>query len=211
MTASPAQSSLQPEERLALRHAAERLVEEFAPDVERQTVEEYVRSSYLHLAEHARIQRFVPLLAERFARQRIAAFAKVESGSEAGIPTVVFLDEHNAGRSQMARKILNDLAGGRAQAWSGGRTPTADVDENVLIAMRELGLDLREEFPKPWTPEVLAAADQIVLLGTTLDEPVDATLVRWDDVPDPLGLSLDEVRAIRDDIRRRVADLLASL
>lgn len=210
MSMSAVQSSLQPEERRALRHVAERLVEEFTPDVEPQTVEEYVRSSYLHLIEHARIQRFVPLLAERFARQRLAAFAKLEGRFENGTPTAVFLDEHNAGRSQMARKILNHLADGRAQAWSGGRTPTAEVDENVAVAMREMDLDLRDEFPKPWTPEVLAAADQIVLMGTGLDESVDAEVIRWD-VPDPLGLGLDEVRAIRDDLHRRVAELLPSL
>lgn len=161
--------------------------------------------------EHARVTRFVPLLSEWFARQRLTDFAMVEGKHDAGIPAVVFLDEHNAGRSQMATALLDSLGEGRVVAWSGGRVPTADVDENVLAAMREIGIEIRREYPKPWTPEVLAAADRIVLMGTELaGADVRTPIVSWD-VPDPLGRSIDAVRSIRDDIRGRVTDLLATV
>lgn len=204
-------SSLTLEERLALRHGAERLEAEFAGICERDTIDEYVAASYRSLIGAARIDRFVPLLAERFARQRLVALSKIEGRHQAGIPTVVFLDEHNAGRSQMGMAFLNTAAGGRVDAWSGGKEPADRIPDVVVEAMHEVGISLAGEYPKPWTPEVLQAADTVVCSGT--EPPAELAhepkLLVWD-VPDPIDLALPQVRRIRDEMRERVDALVAA-
>ncbi len=99
-------------------------------------------------AGDAHVLTFVPLLAERFARQRLRALAKVEGRAGDGLPTVLFLRVHNAGRSQMALGWFSHLAGDRAVAWSGGSEPGAEVNPSAIAAMDEVGIDIREEYPK---------------------------------------------------------------
>lgn len=204
-------SSLTLEERLALRHGAERLEAEFDGICDRDTIDEYVAASYRSLIGAARIERFIPLLSERFARQRLIAFAKIEGRHRIGIPTIVFLDEHNAGRSQMGMAFLNEMAGGRVDAWSGGKTPVDRIPDVVIEAMDEVGIPMHGEYPKPWTPEVLQAADTVVCTGT--EPPAELRhqpkLEVWD-VPGPLGMSLPEVRQVRDEMRERVGALVAA-
>lgn len=204
-------TSLTLEERLALRHGAERLEKEFDGICDRVTIDEYVHASYRSLISAAKIERFVPLLTERFARQRLQALAKLEGQRLAGVPAVVFLDEHNAGRSQMGMAFLNADSAGELLAWSGGLDPVDRLDDTVVEAMHEVGISLSGEYPKPWTNEVLRAADMVVCTGTSVPEdlPADVDVRHWD-VPDPLGQSLSLVRAIRDDMRQRVDGLRAS-
>jgi arsenate reductase len=85
-----------------------------------QSIERFLRSSYDQFASRASITNFLPLLAERFARQRLRALAKVERKSDDGKPIVLFLCTHNAGRSQMALGFFTHFAGDAAVAWSGG-------------------------------------------------------------------------------------------
>lgn len=203
-------SHLTLEERLDLRHGAERLETEFAELLSRETIDEYIHSSYVHLAASARIKRFVPLLAERFARQRLRALLVVEGRHESGVPTVIFVDEHNAGRSQIAMAYLDRLAGERVASWSGGREPAPAIFPDVVTAMQEVGISLRDEFPKHWTSEVLAAADLIVTMGPQLSpQESGSTPVEVWDVKNPGVTDLDGVRAIRDDLRARVEGLVA--
>jgi protein-tyrosine-phosphatase len=89
------------------------------------------------------------LPAERFARQRIRALAKVEGKSTEGKPVVLFLCNHNAGRSQMAMGVFTHLAGGAAVAWSGGSEPKGEFNPAVITVMAERGIDLASEYPKP--------------------------------------------------------------
>ncbi len=91
----------------------------------------------------------LPLLAERFARQRLRALAKVEGLSHDERPTVLFLCTHNAGRSQMALGFFTHLAGEQAVAWSGGSEPAGEVNPAAVAAMAERGIDISTEFPKP--------------------------------------------------------------
>ena len=101
-------------------------------------------------------------MAERFARQRLHALAKVEGLRDDGKPTVLFLCVHNAGRSQMALGFFQHLAGDGAVAWSGGSEPGAQVNPSAIKAMEERGIDISGEFPKPWTDETVRAADVII-------------------------------------------------
>jgi arsenate reductase (thioredoxin) len=127
-------------------------------------------------------------------------------------PAVLFLCVHNAGRSQMALGWFERLAAGRAVAWSGGSEPGTEVNPAAVAAMAEVGIDISAEFPKPWTEEVVRAADVVVTMGCGDACPFYPGK-RYEDWPldDPAGRDLDTVRRIRDEIGQRVRDLLADL
>ena len=129
-----------------------------------------------------------------------------------GVPTVLFLCVHNAGRSQMALGWFNDLADGNAIAWSGGSEPGREINPSAVAAMAEVGIDITNEFPKPWTDEIVRAADVVVTMGCGDACPFFPGK-RYEDweLEDPAGRSVEAVRPIRDEIEQRVRDLLASL
>jgi protein-tyrosine-phosphatase len=129
-----------------------------------------------------------------------------------GVPIVLFLCVHNAGRSQMALGWFNHLARGRAVAWSGGSEPGTEVNPSAVLAMAEVGIDIAKEFPKPWTDEIVRAADVVVTMGCGDACPLFPGK-RYEDweLEDPAGRDVDAVRPIRDEIERRVRGLLASL
>lgn len=143
------------DQRLALKSAAAHLATEFTDVFNTETIERFLHSSYDQFAGRASVVNYLPLLAERFARQRLRALAKVEGLSNDGKPTVLFLCTHNAGRSQMAMGFFEKLAGERAVAWSGGSEPGTSVNEAAIEAMAERGIDISGEYPKPWTDEVV--------------------------------------------------------
>ena len=151
-------------------------------------------------------------MAERFARQRLRALAKVEGHSTDGTPIVLFLCVHNAGRSQMALGWFNHLAGDRAVAWSGGSEPGSEINPSAVAAMAEVGIDITGEFPKPWTEEIVQAADVVITMGCGDACPLYPGK-RYEDweLDDPAGQDVAAVRPIRDEIRQRVETLLASL
>jgi protein-tyrosine-phosphatase len=197
---------------LALRTAARNLQREFDGIFGQETIELFLTSSYDQFADRATVANFLPLLAERFAKQRLRALAKVEGKADDGLPTVLFLCVHNAGRSQMALGWFNRLAGDRAVAWSGGSEPGKEVNPAAVLAMQEVGIDITDEYPKPWTDEIVQAADVVVTMGCGDACPIFPGK-RYEDwtLDDPAGQDVEAVRPIRDEIHRRVVDLLASL
>ena len=193
----------------ALKSAAARLHAEFADTFDLETIERFLYSSYDQLTT---IQEFLALLAERFARQRIRALAKVEGKSTEGKPVVLFLCNHNAGRSQMAMGFFTRLAGNAAVAWSGGSEPKGEISPAVIAVMAERGIDLANEYPKPWSDEILEAADVIITMGCgDAGSPLPGH--RYEDwvLDDPDGKDVAAVRPIRDEIEGRVRRLLAEL
>jgi arsenate reductase (thioredoxin) len=200
------------DQRLALKTAATRLQTEFGDMFGVETIERFLHSSYDQFAERASIPRFLPLLAERFARQRLRALAKVEGKHDDGKPTVLFLCTHNAGRSQMAMGFFTQLAGDAAVAWSGGSEPGNEVNPAAIEAMAERGIDIGHEYPKPWTDEIVQAADVIVTMGCGDACPIfpGRRYEEWV-LDDPAGMGVDAVRPIRDEIERRVRHLLDEL
>jgi len=127
-------------------------------------------------------------------------------------PKVVFLCVHNAGRSQMAAGWLKHLAGDRVDVFSGGSEPASTVNPAAVEAMAEVGVDIRREFPKPWTDEIVRAADVVVTMGCGDACPVYPGKHYEDWVlDDPEGLELGAVRPIRDAIRRRVEQLVEEM
>lgn len=112
----------------------------------------------------------------------------------------------------MALGFFRELAGDRAIAWSGGSEPGSEVNPAAIAAMSEVGIDISDEFPKPWTDEVVRAADVVVTMGCGDACPVFPGK-RYEDwtLTDPNGLGVDSVRPIRDEVRARVVALLDSL
>jgi arsenate reductase len=200
------------DQQLALRTASVNLAGEFTGVFGAETVERFLYSSYDQFAAYSTVPRFLPLLAERFAWQRLTALARVEGLSHDGRPTVLFLCVHNAGRSQMALGFFQHLAGDRAVAWSGGSEPGIEVNPSAVEAMRERGIDIAGEYPKPWTDEVVRAADVVVSMGCGDACPVfpGKRYVDWE-LDDPAGKSTADVRPVRDEIERRVRRLLDEL
>jgi arsenate reductase (thioredoxin) len=129
-----------------------------------------------------------------------------------GTPSVLFLCVHNAGRSQMAAGWLRHLAGDRVLVWSGGSAPASEINPAAVAAMAEIGIDITAEFPKPWTDEVVRAADVVITMGCGDACPLYPGK-RYEDweLADPAGQDVAAVRPIRDEIGERVRTLLASL
>jgi protein-tyrosine-phosphatase len=127
-------------------------------------------------------------------------------------PEVLFVCVHNAGRSQMAAALLDHHARGRIRVTSAGSKPASEVNRAVLAALEEVGLDLSEEFPKRLTDEAAAAADVVVTMGCGDARPVylGKRYLDWD-LPDPSGKTVEEIRPIRDEIDRRVRELVTQL
>jgi protein-tyrosine-phosphatase len=205
----PDLDQLAPDQRLALRTAAANLRDDFEGIFGQETIERFLASSYDQFAHRSNIANFLPLLAERFARMRLKALAKVEGKHDDGMPIVLFLCTHNAGRSQMALGWFNHLAGDRAVAWSGGSEPGDEVNPAAVAAMAEVGIDITREFPKPWTDEIVRAADVVVTMGCGDACPIFPGK-RYEDweLEDPHGQGVEAVRPIRDDIERHVRKLL---
>ena len=128
------------------------------------------------------------------------------------VPEVLFVCVHNVGRSQMAAALLDQRANGRVQVRSAGSEPADRINPAVIEAMRELGLDLTTEFPKPLTADAVRAADVVITMGCGDACPIfpGKRYLDWQ-LDDPAGKPLDEVRRIRDEIGARVDALVAEL
>ena len=208
----PDLQSLSIDQQLAIRSAAKTLRAEFEGTFATETIELFLQTSYDQFADRARFTNFLPLMAERFARQRLHALARVEGKSDDGTPIVLFLCVHNAGRSQMALGWFNHLAGGQAVAWSGGSEPGIEINPAAIEAMAEVGIDITGEYPKPWTEEIVKAADVVVTMGCGDACPIYPGK-RYEDwkLDDPAGLDVVAVRPVRDEIRVHVEELLSKL
>lgn len=195
----------------ALATTVRALSTEFAATVGPETVARLVRESYDTLATTATLRNHLPVLTERFARQRLRALRRLDDGA-GSTPTVLFLCVQNAGRSQMALGFLTALAGESAVGWSGGSEPGGQIDPTAVAVMAERGIDITDEFPKPWTDEVVRAADVVISMGCGDACPVypGKRYEEWT-IADPAGADIETTRAVRDDIESRVRTLLAEL
>jgi arsenate reductase (thioredoxin) len=128
--------------------------------------------------------------------------------------TALFVCLHNAGRSQMSATLFERAAGGRHRALSAGSEadPEGRVHPQVVAVMRELGIDLSDRRPQPLTADLAETADVIVTMGCGDACPYipGKRYVDWE-LPDPKDLPIDDVRAVRDDIAKRVSALVAEL
>jgi arsenate reductase (thioredoxin) len=202
---------LDPITRGHLERGVEGLVDEFRGIFSRETIDRYVQESLEELPA-ARFSDFVPLLVHRFARERLRALGQAEGMIAKDVPEVLFVCVQNSGRSQMAAGLLHQRAAGLVHVRSAGSDPADVINPNVVTAMNELGIDLSQEFPKPLTDEVVRAADAVITMGCGDACPIYPGK-RYEDweVEDPAEKSFEEVREIRDEIDRRVTELLKAV
>jgi arsenate reductase len=202
---------LDPATREHLNRGLDSLTEEFSGIFSRGTIERYVQES-LDSLRNPRFEDFVPLLVNRFARERLRALAQVEGKLTKQVPEVLFVCVQNAGRSQMAAGLLDKLAAGRVHVRSAGSEPAEQINPAVRDAVAEIGVDLDKEFPKPLTDEVVRAADVVITMGCGDACPIYPGK-RYEDweLDDPAELDLDGVRRVRDEIQGRVEALLAEV
>lgn len=202
-----------PELHLSTLHSSSLLLQKnFDGVFSAETIERFLVASYDEFAGRMTNDTYLPMFAERFARERLNALARIEGKSTDHRPVVLFLCTHNAGRSQMALGYFRELAGDAAIAWSGGSEPGNAVNSAAVAAMAEVGIDISGEFPKPWTDEVVRAADIVITMGCGDACPLFPGK-RYEDweIPDPAGLTIEDVRPIRDGIKGRVEHLVAEL
>ena len=177
-----------------------------------ETVLEYVRESYELLAHRARVSRYLPSLTARFAADRLRALASAEGLTPDSIPDVLFVCVQNAGRSQIASAILRTLAGDKVRVLTAGSEPAGSISPLIVAALDEIGVSVGGEYPKPLTDEVVRASDYVITMGCGDACPIypGRRYLDWD-LPDPAELPMDGVRAVRDDIDRRVRQLLSEI
>ncbi|MGA7833825.1 MAG: arsenate reductase ArsC, partial [Acidimicrobiales bacterium] len=204
-------NDLPPDEKLLIRRALEVLKDEFHGIFDDETIESFLMDSFDRLLARAKARTFLGIFAERFARERLTAMAHIQ-GATPGRPGVLFLCVHNAGRSQMAAGWLRSIAGDKVDVYTGGSEPSAELNPVAVVAMAEVGIDIREEFPKPWTDEVVRAVDVIIAMGCGDACPVypGKRYLEWE-LDDPEGKDLDDVRQIRDELHSRVESLIGEL
>ena len=188
-----------------------RLADEFRGTFGKESIETVVAEAREQFAD-AKIEAYLPVLVYRFAREVLRATAKLGRLQHSGKPEVLFVCLRNAGRSQIAAALVRHLAGFQVVVRSAGSMPASEIHPSVVEALREVGLDIGEEFPKPLADAFVRAADVVITMGCGDACPVypGRRYEDWD-VPDPAGKSIEEVRAIREEIRTRVTRLLAEL
>lgn len=199
-----------------LRQALERIVDKLAYDYDAcfsaDDVRAVLHDSYDQLAATASVTAFLPVLAERLTRERLDARAQVEGKLAKRVPEVLFVCVQNAGRSQMAAALARHYAGSQLHLRTGGSDPGQAIHPAVVQAMKDIGLSMDQEFPKPLTDEVVRAADVVVTMGCG-DECPYVPGRRYEDWPisDPAHADADQVAGIRDEIDARVRALLTDL
>ncbi|MGI8681588.1 MAG: arsenate reductase ArsC [Mycobacteriales bacterium] len=193
----------------SLHRMTDDLAPTFAGTFTAETVERYVFESYTALGRTARVQAHLVSLTRRFATDRLTALAQAKGAIVKDVPEVLFVCVHNAGRSQMAAALLHVHAEERVHVRSAGSAPAYEINPNVVAVLAEVGVDITTEFPKPLTDDVVQAADVVVTMGCGDACPVYAgkRYLDWD-VTDPEGQQIEVVRAIRDEVTRRIGDLL---
>jgi protein-tyrosine-phosphatase len=195
-----------------LARSVDQLEKEFTGLFDRGHIDAVVRESAEQLAG-ATVDSFLPVLAHRFARERLRAQAQAEGKLAKTLVEVVFVSITGGGRARMAASLLEEKTGDAVSVHTAGSGAAAGIDPNVRVAMEEVGIDLADKYTRPLTPEVLASADLIITMGKSVGDipiPAGARHLDWR-VGDPAGADLDEVRRVREDIKRRVDQLAHEL
>jgi len=177
-----------------------------------ETVEKYVFESYELLDATSEIKIYLPSLAERFSSDRLKALLKSTNPEAHGALDILFVCVHNSGRSQMAAGFTSQLGGSKVVVRSAGSAPRESISPIVIEVMSEVGIDITHEFPKPLTDEVVRASDAVITMGCGDACPIYPGK-RYEDwvLDDPADQSIEAVRMIRDQIKKRVEQLLSEL
>jgi protein-tyrosine-phosphatase len=172
---------------LRIAREVQALASEFSGIFSYEAVYRYVHES-LDSLTNVRLTDYLHIFAGRFTRDRLRALARTQGLMARGVPQVLFLCTHNAGRSQMAAAFAAHLAGDSMMVLSAGSTPDEEVNQAAVQAMAEVDIDISREFPKPMTDEVVSAADVVITMGCGDACPIypGKRYQDWE-VPDPAG------------------------
>jgi arsenate reductase (thioredoxin) len=195
-----------------LLKSAERLYAFHKNQFALETVEKYVFESYELLDATSEVKIYLPSLAERFSNDRLKALLKSTNPEVHGALDVLFVCVHNSGRSQMAAGFTSQLGGDKVVVRSAGSAPRESISPIVIEVMSEVGIDITNEFPKPLTDEVVRASDAVITMGCGDACPIYPGK-RYEDwvLDDPADQNIEAVRVIRDQIKKRVEQLLSEL
>jgi protein-tyrosine-phosphatase len=204
---------LDQETRYQIGTMVDALDREYGDRYARDQLEQLVEDSVERLAGSAAVVGFLPILAYRFARDRLAALERAEASAGREGLDVVFVSLSGGGRGQLAAALTSVLSAGHVSVHSAGTAVEGSIDPAVRAAIGELGVDTDEAFVRPASEEVLRGADVIVTMGYSVGAVAIRAGVRHLDwrVGDPSGADIAEVRCVRDDIERRVRALLDEL
>lgn len=189
------------------------LVARYHDTFARETVLEVVTQARTALEATTRHPEFVPALLEHHARDLLLARAQAQGRVAKPVPVLLFVCEHNEGRSQSAAALAAHLGGEHVQVRSAGVHPTGALNPSVVAALAERGVRLDHAFPTPLHGDVLHAADVVVRLGCDAADSEQESGRRYVDWPvaDPHGRPLEQVRGIVADVETRVRGLLREL
>ncbi|MGO9976293.1 MAG: low molecular weight phosphatase family protein [Solirubrobacteraceae bacterium] len=205
--------SLSPTIRQQVAWMVKHLCAEFDGEFERAQIEEVMDDSVGRVVQGATVFDFVPLMAYRFARERLIALRRAQSKHAKGTWDVVFVSLSGGGRGQIAAALTTLLSGNRVSVHSAGTAVHGQIDPDVRAVIAELGVDPEQAFARPVTDEVLHGADVIVTMGHSvggIDLPEGIRHEDWR-LGDPVGAPIDEIRRVRADIEHRVRRLLSDL
>ena len=196
----------------ALARIAVELTAQYQGTFSQETVERYVLESHAALQRTAKIQRYLVQLTEKFVKDRLLALAQAQDSSLKTRPEVLFVCVQNSGRSQMAMAFLEELSEGKIGVRSAGSMPADQLSDKTMLAMQEVGIDLGSQFPKPLTDDVVQAADVVITMGCGDACPIypGKKYLDWN-LPDPSLLDMEGVRAVRDQIKAKVQQLVEAL
>ena len=196
----------------SLTRGIEDLAFRYAGSFSTETIDRYVHESYQTLYRTARVKTHLPILALRFAAERLTALAQATDRIAKPVPEVLFVCTQNSGRSQIAAALLDRLGGTMVHVRSAGTLPAGEVNPTVVQVMTQRGFDLDAEFPKPITDDFIRAADVVITMGCGDACPIypGRRYLDWD-LPDPAGQVPLVVAGIADRIETKVRQLLTEL
>jgi protein-tyrosine-phosphatase len=194
-----------------IERTVDHLHSEFEGQFDRDQVSGLVHDSASRLAANSTVSDNIPLLAYRFARERLKAIAR-RHGAE-GSCDVVFVSLSGGGRGQIAAALTASLSDRHVSVHSAGTAAFGEIDPGVRLVLGEIGIDADEPFARPVTEEIIQGADVIVTMGHSVGAITIPADVRHEDwrIGDPIGAPIDEIRRVRADIEYRVRALLDSL
>jgi arsenate reductase (thioredoxin) len=211
--ASEASAGLSPVARHHIEEMVDALRDEFGEQFTSEQIDSVMADSVERLAGRAEVDDFLPVLAHRYARERLKAALRASAPRAEGSWDVVFVSLTGGGRAQLAAAVTTAVSGGAVAVHAAGSGATGGIDETVARVIAGLGIDTSEAFARPASDEVLRAADVIVTMGRSVGAVEIPEAVRHVDwrIGDPVGADLAEAERVRDDIERRVRVLLEEL
>lgn len=186
------------------------LAHRYSDSVSREEVAEVVSRGRTDMEATSHHPEFIPALVEHWARDTLLSRARRQGRLARAVPEVLFVCEHNEGRSQMAAALAEQLAGDHLHVRSAGRAPTGRLNPAVVEVLAERGVSLERAYASGVHDDVLDAADVVVLMGVPSCDEVGRRVESWD-VADPQGQPVEVVRDICAQIEGRVRRLLADL